>query len=327
MASNNDFLGAAVVQREVHDLDNTISITYAAATPQAPRKRCSVEYVKKRRLHTFDHISDHGVSRKRIRPHAASAVSKGCQIFGKKAANIPASGAVLEVTEPSAVAKESSRVALPPDDMQRQARRSDDRPCSSEKDWHAVPELDREIIRQGRQLPDAFKYMTSFLAQDEPDISQEHADRLADAGCLADANGHTAIARTYATTVATPPKLSIRASEIPGAGMGLFADERILRGTFLGEYEGPRVHDEDSHDDSYDKVALFQITRTTCINAIKNPGNTFFINCKNDRTCQNAEFLYVEGEACRKTEYRVDLSRGFYTSATSQTQQVSWSDS
>ncbi|KAK4983638.1 hypothetical protein LTR66_008757 [Elasticomyces elasticus] len=82
--------------------------------------------------------------------------------------------------------------------------------------------------------------------------------------------------------------------------MGLLADERIFRGTFLGEYEGPRVHDEDNHDDSCDRVALFQITRTTCINAIKDPGNTFFINCRNDRTYQNAEFLYVEGKARRK---------------------------
>ncbi|TKA61881.1 hypothetical protein B0A49_10705 [Cryomyces minteri] len=300
MASNNDYLGAAVVQREVHDLDNAISSTCAAATPQVPRKRCSVKYVKKRRLHTFDHGSDHGVFRKRIRPHATNAVSKVSQTFEKKPANISASGAMLEVAKPSAIAKESSRVALPADDMERGSRRGDDRPRSSKKDRHAVPQLDREIVRQGRQLPDAFKYMTSFLAQDELDISQEHADRLAHAGCLADANGHTAIVRTSATTVAKPPKLSVRASGVPGAGMGLFADERIFRGTFLGEYEGPRVRDEDSHDDSYDKVALFQITRTTCINAIKNPGNTFFINCKNDRTRQNAEFLYVEGEARRK---------------------------
>ncbi|TKA65018.1 hypothetical protein B0A49_07421 [Cryomyces minteri] len=284
MASNIDCLGAAVVQREVHDFDNAISSTCAAATPQVPRKRCSVKYVKKRRRHTFDHVSDHGIFRKRIRPHATSAVSKVSQTFGKKAANIPASGAMLEVAKPSAIAKES-RLALPADDMEREPRRGDDRPCSSKKDGYAVPKLDREIIRQGRQLPDAFKYMTSFLAQDESDI------------CL---RMRAVLQTPMATLRLKPPKLGVRASGVPSAGMGLFADERISRGTFLGDYEGPRVHDEDSHDDSYDKVALFQITRTTCINAIKNPSNTFFINCKNDRTCQNAEFLYVEGEARRK---------------------------
>lgn len=95
----------------------------------------------------------------------------------------------------------------------------------------------------------------------------------------------------------TPPKLVVRASTITGAGKGLFADEDIENGTFLGEYEGktcysPKTRKCDAEDGTDVRVTLFQISADTFIDGSKGSSNVFYINCKDD---VNAEFKYVQG--------------------------------
>jgi len=62
-----------------------------------------------------------------------------------------------------------------------------------------------------------------------------------------------------------PPKLVVRTSTIKGAGRGLFADEDIKNGTFLGEYKGEIYYPSETRkvggkDETENRVSLFRIS-------------------------------------------------------------------
>ena len=60
----------------------------------------------------------------------------------------------------------------------------------------------------------------------------------------------------------TPVKVAIKDSIVAGAGRGLFADEYLKKGAFLGEYIGDRIDTRQQHDIKVDKMSLFTINQS-----------------------------------------------------------------
>jgi len=114
---------------------------------------------------------------------------------------------------------------------------------------------------------------------------------------------------------------------IPGAGDGLFAAEAFTKGTVLGEYTGPLVHDKDVDDlqeaESYDqRTTRFRISAgkseshlsqnlftshsslltgvDACIDGAGGSSMLAYINCENRSKKRNVAFSYVEGKYRRK---------------------------
>jgi len=110
---------------------------------------------------------------------------------------------------------------------------------------------------------------------------------------------------------------------IPNAGDGLFAAEAFAKGTVLGEYTGPLVHDKDVDDvqevGSYDqRTTRFRISAgkcdhhhhhhsqylltdvDACIDGAGGSSMLTYINCENRSKKQNVAFSYVEGMYRRK---------------------------
>ncbi|KAK3063709.1 hypothetical protein LTS18_013415 [Coniosporium uncinatum] len=99
------------------------------------------------------------------------------------------------------------------------------------------------------------------------------------------------------------PAFYIAPSTIPDDGDGLFAAEAFAKGTVLGEYTGPLVHDKD--DDGLQEVTLGSSDQRTTrfrISADGAGGSSMltYINCENRSRKQNVAFSYVEGIYRRK---------------------------
>jgi len=156
MASNNSS-SVAVSRQRVCNLIDTVGITCAATTPQAPRQRPNIKYVKPRRPQSSGRHSKHGISRKKIRPHRSSVPTQLRRTLTKEVADASAHDAILEGIKPSTSAKERLCAALPPDDTKREAGFDDDRQPSPEKDWDVVSEFDPRSIKRAGRLPSVSK--------------------------------------------------------------------------------------------------------------------------------------------------------------------------
>ncbi|KAK3064957.1 hypothetical protein LTS18_000953 [Coniosporium uncinatum] len=122
--------------------------------------------------------------------------------------------------------------------------------------------------------------------------------------------GHVQLALQLHDLAANVPVVEIPAfyiapSMIPNAGDGLFAAEAFAKGTVLGEYTGPLVHDKDVDDleevGSYDqRTTRFRISADACIDGAGGSSMLTYINCENRSKKQNVAFSYVEGKYRRK---------------------------